>query len=106
MGWTEEKMREMKKDPAMKKKMMRSYVIQFVASLVMAYVLAHIVDFAKGTTVMAGLQAGFWTWLGFIATTFLGAVLWENRSWKLYAINSGHYLVNLMLMGVILALWQ
>lgn len=106
MGWTNEQMEKMKSDPAMKKKMMKAYAMQFVNSLVMAYVLAHVLDFAKATTVQMGMQGAFWCWLGFIATTFMGKVLWENKPWKLYFLDTGHYLVNLLVMGSILAVWQ
>lgn len=106
MGWGEEKMEQMKKDPVAKKKIMKAYVVHFLASLVMAYVLANILDFAKATTVSAGMQGAFWTWLGFIATTFLGMVLWGGKSFKLYCIDAGFYLVNMLIMGSILAVWQ
>lgn len=88
-----------------KKGMAKSYLLAFVGELVTAYVLAHIVDYAGVVTVTQGLQAGFWIWLGFVATTTLGAVLWEGKSPKLYALINGHALLNLLLMGVILAVW-
>ncbi|MBI2610525.1 hypothetical protein HYW60_01140 [Candidatus Kaiserbacteria bacterium] len=34
-----------------------------------------------------------------------GSVLWDNKSWKYWFITSGYYLVALLLMGVVLALW-
>jgi hypothetical protein len=41
-------------------------------------------------------------WLGFIATTSLGMVLWEGKSWKLYAINIGYYFVTFIIGGLFL----
>ena len=49
---------------------------------------------------------GFWNWLGFVAPVTLGSVLWEGKSPKLWVLNNGYYLVSLIVMGVILALWQ
>jgi len=89
----------------MKKRATPSYIINFVAALLMAFVLAHFVDYAQAATFIEGLQAGFWVWLGFVATISLGSVLWENKPVTLYAINAGYQLVNLLIMGVILALW-
>lgn len=50
-------------------------------------------------------MAGFWNWLGFVAPVTLGAVLWEGKHWKLWFLNNGYYLVTLLLMGAVLALW-
>ncbi len=81
------------------------YFLGFVGAFIMSFVLAHFVDYAEATTFSGGLQAGGWIWLGFIATTMLGMVLWEGKSWKLYCINSGYYLVSLLINGGILAVW-
>ena len=90
---------------AKKKGMMQSMVLGFLSLLVMNYVLAHLVDYMQAKTAMEGMQAGFWLWLGFIATVMLGSVLWENKSWKLYLLNVAHYLVVLLASGAILAVW-
>ena len=96
---------EMMKNPDMKKKALRGYVLMFLALLVMAYVLAHFVDYADATTFTAGVMAGFWVWLGFNATVLLGSWLWENKPFTLYLLNTAHYLVILLVMGGILAVW-
>lgn len=86
-----------------------AYALQFVGSLVMAYVLAHSIVFAsaytgvEGTT--AGIMAGFWSWLGFVAPVTLGVVLWENKSWGLWLINASNYLVAMVMMGAIIGWW-
>lgn len=101
MGFTPEKMTEAKK-----KGMTNAYIANFVAALVMAYVLS------KSIAVRGMLDAGgaiwlaFWIWLGFIATVMLGSVLWEGKSAKLYWINAGYYLVILCVMALILAAWR
>ena len=92
-----------------KTKMTRSYSLMFVGSLLMSYTLAHAIVFAGSylnmSGVSAGLMGGFWNWLGFVAPVTVGVVLWENKPWKLWFITSGYYLVALMVMGVILAVW-
>ncbi len=93
--------------PKVKKMMMKSYGIQIVGSIVMAFVMAHSMVFAMAylgiTGVSAGLQGGFWNWLGFVAPVLLGPVIWEGKPWKLWFINAGYHLVNLCVMGVIIA---
>jgi hypothetical protein len=104
MGWSEEQITEAKK-----KGMAKSYVLNFIGSLVMSYVLAHALIFAsaymKVDGVSAGVTVGLWNWLGFIAPVTLGAVLWERRPWKLWVLNNGYYAVALVIMGIILAIW-
>jgi hypothetical protein len=100
-GFTKEKM-----DKAMKEGMAKTYGIMFVSALVMSYVLAHVIAFAGGETVMDGLQGGIWVWLGFVATTMLNGVLFGSKPLKLYLIDVGYYLVLLMVIGAVLAVWR
>lgn len=89
--------------------MSKLYIVQLVGSLLMAFVLSHALVFSSmylGTSgVSAGIQTGFWNWLGFVAPVTVGSVLWEGKPWKLWFLNSGNYLATLLGMGVILALW-
>ena len=104
-GFTEESMKAAKA-----KGMTTSYVIMLIGSLVMSYVLAHAIVFAsaylKVTGVKAGLMAGVWNWLGFVAPVTVGSVLWDNKSWKLWILNNAYYLCSLLAMGAILTSWQ
>lgn len=75
-------------------------------SLLTAYVLAHFVRFTGAETGASGALAGFWLWLGFVATTNLSTVLFEGRPLGLYLINNGYHLVGLLGMGALLAAWR
>ena len=101
MGWTPAQMEEAKK-----KGMGKMYAIQFLASLVSAYVMARFVGVWAANDAAAAWQLAFWAWLGFVAAGSIGAVLWENKSVKLYAINVVYSLVSLTIMAMILALWH
>ena len=90
---------------AKEKGMNKNFAFQFLGSLIMAYVLAHFIQYTQSSTIAEGMQAGFWIWLGFIATVMLGMVLWEGKPWKLYFVKAGHELVALAVMGAILAVW-
>ncbi len=89
-----------------KKGMMGSMIFMFISILVMAYVVDYLLIYTGGVNMTAGAMLGFWVWLGFVATTMTGQVLWEGKSWKLYFINVAHYLVVLIVMGAILAAWR
>lgn len=77
-----------------------------MSSLVLVYILAHFVQYTKATTVMAGIQTAFWLWLGFIVTTQLATVIFEQRPLGLYLLNISYQLVGCALAGAILAIWR
>jgi hypothetical protein len=84
----------------------KELLIAFVLSLVLVYVLAHFVQYTKATTAMAGIQTAFWLWLGFVVTTQLPTVLFEQRALGLFLINVGYQFVGCALAGAILAVWR
>ena len=92
-------------EEAKKKGMAKSYVIMFVSTLVMGYILAHFVGYVQAKTVTDAFMLALWTWLGFIVTVLISSVLWEGKSYKLYLLNIFHYLVTLVVMSIILTLW-
>ena len=87
----------------------KKYVIAGIGSLLIAFVLAHSIIFATTYLHIGGIsaafQAAFWNWLGFIAPVTVGMVLWEGKSWKLWMILNGYYLLSLFLMSSILMYW-
>jgi|SRR3989344_4496687 len=98
------KLTDKDKEKAKQKGMATAMVGSFLSTLVMAGVLAFLVDLA-GASVANGLMLGFLTWLGFLATSQMGMVFWENKPWALYMLQTGHYLVSLLVMGAILGVW-
>lgn len=84
----------------------KEIALALLISLLLAYVLAHFVKFMGAETMRAGLQTGFWLWLGFVATTNLETVLFEQRPLGLYLINDGYHLVGILGMGALLAVWR
>ncbi|MBI3305094.1 DUF1761 domain-containing protein [Candidatus Parcubacteria bacterium] len=100
MGWSHEELESRKKG------MKRTYALGFVGALVMAATLQHFVYFTRAETAALGAKTGFWLWLGFIAPVFLAAYLWEGKPVKLLKINAGYYLVSLLVMGALLAVWR
>jgi len=82
--------------------MAKMYGIQYVASAVMAYVLAVVLAMSGTADFMTGFKMAFWLWLGFVATVAVGAVLFEKKSWSYYGVNVAYHLVNLLVMSAIL----
>lgn len=94
---------EITPDPAKAKEMGLSYFLTFIGSLAMSYILSQfMVVVGAYSDVARGLMVGFLSWLGFVAPVTLGTVLWEGKSWRLWILNNGHYLVALLVMGAVL----
>lgn len=79
-----------------------SYIGEFIVALVMAFVLALVIEFARVDTALEGLKIAFWMWLGFVATTHFCDVLWGRKSLTSYLINGGLILVGLLVMGALI----
>ena len=96
---------EKKINKAKKKGMGKLYIISFISSLVLAYILALFIKTSGVRTGGGGATVGFLVWLGFIATVSLGSILWEGKPTKLYFINISYHLVSLLIIGTLLAVW-
>ncbi|MBI4441387.1 DUF1761 domain-containing protein [Candidatus Woesearchaeota archaeon] len=86
-------------EKAKQKGMGKTFLMAFVNNIIMAYILSLFVP--PGIT--EGIRVAFLLWLGFIATTSMGSVLWERKPIEYYLINASHELVAICLMGAILA---
>ena len=103
VGKTEEEIRE-DMNPV------KSYGVTLVMSLLTAYVLAHVLiafSLATGDTgLWAGMQTGFWVWLGFVFTSQWNEVGFADKEVGLWVLDTGASLVGLLIMGGILGAWN
>jgi len=113
-AWMKEMGRPADHKPA-PKVMQRGMILMVIGSILTAVMLAYSVEVwrlsawkvgANTSNATYGFFVPFFAWIGFCVPLLLGAVAWENRSWKLFCINAAHYFVNLQAMGMILALWR
>ncbi len=82
------------------------YVMMFISSLVLAYVMTHFVSYSGAESAMDGAITGFWAWLGFAATAGFATNLFSGKSMRLFAINYGYHLVDFVVIGAIVAQWM
>ena len=101
INWTPEQLQKVQNESHAKE-----LALAFVMSLVLVYILAHFVHYTKATNAMGGIQTAFWLWLGFVVTTQAPTVIFEGRSFGLFAINIAYQLVGCALAGAILAIWR
>jgi hypothetical protein len=80
------------------------FVLAFVACVVMAWILAGLIGhLGPGqVTLRNGVISGLFCWFGFVMTTMLVNYSFAMRSRILLAIDAGHWLVVLTLMGAII----
>jgi hypothetical protein len=78
------------------------FVLAFLANLVMAWTLAGILGHFGTLTLKDGVITGALCWFGFVLTSMVVNNAFAMRSHRLTAIDSGHYLVVLVLMGAII----
>lgn len=93
--------------PALIKSLLLTVLSVFLIALVLANNMAV---WTPSTWGIAGkdlpkyaqaLQAGIFTWMGFFLSNLLLGVAWEKRSWKLFAIDAGYYLMLLLVLSFI-----
>lgn len=102
MGHTTASMKSAQKEMGM------LYGVSFVAALFTAFVLSHVMTMSENffhyPMLTTGLMSAFWMWLGFVAPVQLTDVIFGNKKWLLFGINTGYQLTALLCMGVILGL--
>lgn len=81
-------------------------LLMLIGSLVAAYVMAHFVGFTGAKTLADGARTGAWIGIGFVFTAAMGDSIFSHKPARLLAITGGYQVVNLMMIGAILAAWQ
>jgi hypothetical protein len=98
-------------------KMAVSMTLMVLGSFLMMFVFAHTNmvyedafrneasdgDAGYDLTVADALIGAVFTWLGFIVPVSLNQVAFENKRWSTFAVNTGYYLVALLVAGLLLA---
>jgi hypothetical protein len=88
------------------KSMIAGMISSFIGSLILSFVLAHIVFWSGVTSFWNGALMGLVVWCGFVASPGFAQGIYEGRPFKLFAINTGYWLVALVVSGGMLAIWH
>ena len=78
------------------------FALALLAELVMAYVLAGMVGHLGTVTIRAAVISGLFVWAGFMLTTMLVNNAFAGRRYALTAIDAGHWLLVVIVMGVVI----
>ncbi len=97
-------------EPGMEGNMGLTWGLTILSSLVQAIFMALLVNalggVLGGVSLASGITTGFLLWLGFVAPTNLVNKLFAGHGLKVWAIEAGNHLVNLVLFGAILGVWR
>lgn len=86
--------------------MLLAMTSSLLCDLVMTFILAHLIMWADANTFGWGAFIGVLAWIGFIAAPTLPQGMYEGRPFKLFAINGGYWLLGLVIVGGMLAVWH
>lgn len=81
-----------------------TFVASFIQPLMFAVVLAAL--YPDGATLTQGIVTALVIWGGFIAPTYLVNRLFAGYPIYVWVLETGNHLLNFVLFGVILSLWQ
>jgi hypothetical protein len=77
------------------------FALAFLANLVMAWVLAGMVGHLGSVTIRSAVISALFGWAGFVVPTMLVNNAFCGRKYALTAIDAGHWLLVLVLMGAV-----
>jgi hypothetical protein len=91
----------------------KGMIFMVIGNFLLAYVFAHniaawsfVPEMKDSPAANTIFSSAVFTWLGFFLPVDLSSVAWENRSWKLFFINTGYHLMTLIVAATILTLWK
>jgi hypothetical protein len=81
-------------------------ISSLIGDVLVAFILTHFVFWSGASTFGGGAFVGFISWLGFFAAIQFPQGVYEGRPTKLFLINGVYWLVGLIAIGGLLAVWR
>jgi hypothetical protein len=81
-------------------------LVEVGRTLAVAVVLAGLATELGVTTWTGAVWLALAAWIGFPVVILTGSALWEHLPWRLAAIHASNWLVTLLLVSCIVALWR
>ena len=82
------------------------YAAAFVAEALIAMAISSVTQFTGPQTAVRGMRVAAMMWLGFVLTTQGVELVFEVRSYSLFAVNAGFWLIGMVTMGAIVGGWK
>ena len=81
-------------------------VVALASAALMAAAISCVTQLTGAQTALRGIRTGALLWLGFVFTTWATEYIFEVRGLKIFAINTGFWLLGMILMGAIVGGWK
>ena len=81
------------------------FLVAFIGSLLMAYILARLLEIVGGPSIELGILLAVVVWVAFVAATSAVNFAFAGRPVRLWLIENGNHLITLLVMGAILGVW-
>lgn len=82
------------------------FVVMFVGALIMALTLQWFLKATAADTYLSTLRIVFSLWGAFTFVTTAGNYKFSKRSWTLILLDSGYFLVDMLIMGTVFFYWK
>lgn len=86
-------------------RMVLGMIVSFLGSLVVAFMLMHVIWWSGAYGFKQGARVGFILWAGFICAPLCAQYIYESRPFKLFAATAAYWLVALTASAALLAHW-
>jgi hypothetical protein len=82
------------------------YGTALVSAAVMAAAISCVIQLTGPQTALRGIRVAALLWLGLVLTTWATEYAFEIRTYRLFAINTGIWLLGMIVMGAIVGGWK
>lgn len=82
------------------------YATALLCAALLATAISGVVQLTGEQTALRGIKVAAFLWLGCVLTTWATEYVFEERTYKLFAINLGFWLIGMVLIGAIVGGWK
>jgi hypothetical protein len=82
------------------------YGTALLSAAVLAAAISCVTQLTGPQTALRGMRVAALLWLGCVLTTWSTEYVFEVRTYKLFAINTGFWLIGMVMMGAIVGAWK
>jgi hypothetical protein len=82
------------------------YATALLSAAVIAAAISCVTQLTGPQTALRGMRVAALLWLGCVLTTWSTEYVFEVHTYKLFAINTGFWLIGMVIMGAIVGAWK
>jgi Protein of unknown function (DUF1761) len=82
------------------------YATALISAAVLAGAISCVTQLTGPQTALRGMRVAALLWLGCVLTTWATEYVFEVRGYKVFAVNTGFWLIGMVIMGAIVGAWK